>query len=82
MNQEIQFPEREEWNEESAKVIFPALIDGRLVDCTITADQLTQRFGSEQPPLVLFKLYRWDLEEEFEALIKQGLEDEQGNYCL
>lgn len=82
MNQAIQFPEREEWDEASGKIIFPVLINGRLVDCFITADQLIQRFGSKQSPLALFQLHRWDLEEEFEVLIEQDLEDELGNYSL
>ncbi|MBM5740773.1 hypothetical protein CKF66_23900 [Klebsiella pneumoniae] len=41
---------------------------------------LQQRFGAEGPAqwLAAFQEHRWDLEEEAEALIRDGQEDAQG----
>ncbi|MGS5156272.1 DUF1488 domain-containing protein, partial [Escherichia coli] len=36
MNQAIQFPDREEWNESKKCVCFPALVNGMQLTCAIT----------------------------------------------
>lgn len=82
MNQQIQFPDREEWDELSKQVRFPVLISGMLAECAIPQSLLFQRYGQEETPLRLFRQYRWDIEEEFEALIEQGLDGEDGLYVL
>ncbi|CAB5596235.1 DUF1488 domain-containing protein [Providencia hangzhouensis] len=82
MNQQIQFPDREEWDALSKQVRFPVLISGMLAECAISQSLLFQRYGKEETPLSLFQQHRWDIEEEFEALIEQGLDDYDGFYIL
>ncbi|WP_237387655.1 DUF1488 family protein [Xenorhabdus sp. Sc-CR9] len=82
MNQSIQFPDREEWNEIENKVLFPAMVDGLLVECMISADTIIIRYGKSNHPLELFRQHRWDLEEEFETVILSGNDDQQGRYYL
>lgn len=82
MNQLIQFPDREEWDDVSEVVRFPVLVSGLLAECTISQALLFQRYGKQETALVLFQQSRWDIEEEFEALILQGLDDENGIYVL
>ncbi|PHM46765.1 DUF1488 domain-containing protein [Xenorhabdus miraniensis] len=82
MNQSIQFPDREEWDENGNKVIFPAMVDGLLVECVISADEIIARYGQAHHPLVLFRQHRWDLEEEFETVILSGHDDQFGRYSL
>ena len=80
MNQAIQFPDREEWDESRQAVCFPALVNGMQLLCIITAATLTHRFGGESPAqwLAIFREHRWDIEEEAEELICQQQEDTQG----
>ena len=80
MNQAIQFPDRESWDAERQGVVFPALVNGRQLTCAISGQILQQRFGAEGPAqwLAAFQEHRWDLEEEAEALIRDGQEDAQG----
>ncbi|MBI6550599.1 DUF1488 domain-containing protein [Xenorhabdus lircayensis] len=82
MNQSIQFPDREEWNELENKVIFPAMVDGLLVECIISADEIAVRYGKAHHPLDLFRQHRWDLEEVFETVILSGHDDQFGRYSL
>ncbi|WP_226574554.1 DUF1488 family protein [Mangrovibacter yixingensis] len=84
MNQGIQFPEREEWNNELKAVVFTALVGGMQVYCAISQQVLTQRFGiqSVEKCLEQFRYHRWDLEEDAEMLIKAQQEDAQGWYWL
>lgn len=81
MNQAIQFPDREEWDEDSQCIKFPVLINGMLAECAISASFLHKRYGKNSGILHLFQSNRWDLEEEFEALIEQG-PDETDIYSL
>ncbi len=81
MNQALQFPDREEWNEDLQAVCFPALHHGMQLCCAIGATELHQRFGNGVP-LDLFQQNRWDLEEEAESLIVSDQEDAQGWYWL
>lgn len=81
MNQSIQFPDREEWDEVKKSVRFPVLVNGMLAECMISQSLLSYRYGDELP-LILFQRYRWDIEEEFEALVEQGFDDDNGFYIL
>ncbi len=75
MNQAIQFPDRESWDAERQGVVFPALVNGMQLTCAISGQILQQRFGAEGPAqwLAAFRReHRWDLEEEAEALIRDG----------
>ena len=80
MNQAIQFPDRESWDAERQGVVFPVLVNGMQLTCAISGQSLQQRFGAEGPAqwLAAFLEHRWDLEEEVEALIRDGQEDAQG----
>lgn len=80
MNQAIQFPDRESWDAERQGVVFPALVNGMQLTCAISGQILQQRFGAEGPAqwLAAFQEHRWDLEEEADALIRDGQEDAQG----
>ncbi|QFH68791.1 DUF1488 domain-containing protein [Enterobacter sp. E76] len=84
MNQSIQFPDVEQWNDDLRAVCFPALMGGFQVNCAIFAVSLTSRFGGETPAewLALFRQHRWDLEEEIEPLIAEGQDDDQGWFWL
>ncbi|WP_118987781.1 DUF1488 domain-containing protein [Photorhabdus sp. CRCIA-P01] len=83
MNQSIQFPDREEWSEQEQIVIFPALVNGLLVQCVISAKELLYRYGTEDHhPLSLFRQNRWDIEEEFELVINKEDDDHLGRYIL
>ncbi|EPF13240.1 MULTISPECIES: DUF1488 domain-containing protein [Cedecea] len=84
MNQAIQFPDREVWDESLQAICFPALVNGFQVNCAISAAAVATRFGgnSAQQWLALFRESRWDVEEEFETLIRSEQEDSQGWYWL
>ncbi|MDX7992507.1 DUF1488 domain-containing protein [Xenorhabdus sp. Reich] len=82
MNQSIQFPDREEWDEVGNRVMFPAIVDGLLVECMMSADVIIERYGKAHHPLDLFRQHRWDLEEEFETVISSGYDDQFGRYSL
>ncbi|CDL84359.1 DUF1488 domain-containing protein [Xenorhabdus szentirmaii] len=82
MNQSIQFPDREEWDEVGNRVMFPAIVDGLLVECMMSADVIIERYGEAHHPLELFRQHRWDLEEEFETVILSGQDDQFGRYFL
>ncbi len=78
MNQQIH-PDREEGCQASTL----SCVDQR--EClrnAIPQSLLFQRYGKEETPLSLFQQHRWDIEEEFEALIEQGLDDNDGLYIL
>jgi len=81
MNQAIQFPEREHWDEEKSAVCFPALVNGMLIMCAITGATLEGRFG-DVAPLNAFRVHRWDLEEEASDVIREGHDDDQGWFWL
>lgn len=77
MNQAIQFPDRETWNETEQAVTFPAMVNGFQLTCVISAAVLFQRFG-EGEPLEIFRAHRWDLEDLAQELIEEQQEDAQG----
>lgn len=80
MNQAIQFPDREEWDEQHQAICFPALVNGFQVMCGISGEIIASRSGGDNKELWLefFRMNRWDLEEEAEALIAAGEDDDQG----
>ncbi|RPH24006.1 DUF1488 domain-containing protein [Buttiauxella warmboldiae] len=84
MNQAIQFPEREQWDEKLQAICFPALVNGFQVRCGISGAIIASRYGgdNQQSWLELFRLHRWDLEEEAATLIATGEEDYQGWFWL
>ena len=80
MNQAIQFPDRDEWDEKLQAICFPASVNGFQVMCGISAEIITSSYGGDNKEswIELFRLNRWDLEEEAESLIEKGEEDAQG----
>lgn len=84
MNQSIQFPDREEWDETCAAVCFPALVNGMQCRCAIAGESLARRFGGDTPAqwLAAFRTNRWDLEEEAERLIVNQQDDGFGWFWL
>ena len=84
MNQAIQFPDREVWDEERQAVCFPALVNGFQMSCAMTSEAIAARFGGNcaEEWLTLFREHRWDIEEEVESLIEDDREDDQGWYWL
>lgn len=80
MNQAIQFPDREIWDEERQCIAFPALVNGIQLTCALRRTILQERFGGEVPEqwLAAFREHRWDLEDEAHELICDQLEDAQG----
>ncbi len=49
MNQAIQFPDREEWDENKKCVCFPALVNGMQLTCAISGESLAYRFTGDTP---------------------------------
>ena len=80
MNQAIQFPDREVWDEAHQCIAFPALVNGMQLTCALTLTVLKKRFGGEEPAqwLAAFREHRWDLEDEAQDLILDQREDAQG----
>lgn len=77
MNQAINFPDREAWDEELNAICFPAIVNGMGLTCAISAEALHQRFGKGEA-MALFMTYRWDLEEEAEIAILNDDVNAQG----
>lgn len=80
MNQAIQFPDREWWDDKRQAICFPAVVNGFQVMCGISGDIIASRYGGDnnESRLEQFRLHRWDLEEEAEAMIAEGEDDDQG----
>ncbi len=81
MNQTVQFPDYEYWDEDKQAVCFPALCHGMQLTCAIAEEGLHHRYGQGEA-LSLFRQNRWDLEEEAERLIVQQSDDSTGWYWL
>lgn len=77
MNQAIQFPDEETYIAEQDVVCFPVLVNGLRLNCGISGESLTSRFG-EGEAMALFQHHRWDLEDEAETAIRQEGIDAQG----
>lgn len=84
MNQAIQFPDRETWDDRLSAICFPALVNGFHVTCAISGETVASRYGGDSPQgwLAIFRTHRWDLEEEAQTLILDEQEDDQGWYWL
>ncbi|MGS0683476.1 DUF1488 domain-containing protein [Shewanella sp. 125m-7] len=91
MNQSILFPDLQDWDSESQTVVFPAQVQGANIECCISLAKLatlsaTTINAGEQDiankALAIFDDYRFDIEEEVEALIEQEIFDEQGRVVL
>lgn len=80
MNQAIQFPDRETWDEALCAVVFPVLVNGMQLSCAIKGESLAHRYGGDTPAVWLssFRDNRWDLEDEAEQAIRDVREDSQG----
>ncbi|MBZ7314355.1 DUF1488 domain-containing protein [Klebsiella oxytoca] len=80
MNQSIQFPDREVWDEAHQCIAFPVLVNGMQLTCALTSSVLKTRLGGEEPTqwLAAFREHRWDLEDEAQVLILDQQEDAQG----
>ncbi|CCG88788.1 DUF1488 domain-containing protein [Erwinia piriflorinigrans] len=78
MNQAIQFPEREWWDEARQAVCFSAQANGFQLTCAINGEELLRRFHKEGDALACFRLNRWELEELAERAIQHQQEDDQG----
>jgi len=76
VNQAIQFPDREEWDENKKCVCFPALVNGMQLTCAISGESLAYRFTGDTPEqwLASFRQHRWDLEEEASELEQSLIE--------
>lgn len=79
MNQSILFSDDAQWNEETQTVLFSAQQMGNLIRCRVAASWLESESGEEitndTDALRIFDEYRFDVEEQAEALI----EDEEFN---
>lgn len=84
MNQAIQFPDREVWDENSQTIRFPVLVGGFQRECAIGGSAIQQRYGGENAEqwLALFHAHRWDLEEEFERLVRDEADDADGRFVI
>lgn len=78
MNQAIQFPEREWWDEELQSVCFIALVNGFQITCAVHGEALLRRYQTELTALSAFGNNRWMLEEEAELAIQKQRENDQG----
>ncbi|MBK0002999.1 DUF1488 domain-containing protein [Erwinia sp. S38] len=78
MNQAIQFPEREWWDEGIQAVCFTVLVNGFQLVCAIHGEELLRRYHDEFIALEAFRKNRWDIEEEATHAIEQQQENDQG----
>lgn len=78
MNQSIQFPEREWWDEARHAVCFSAQANGFQLTCAINGGELLRRFHAQGDALTCFRLHRWELEDQAERAIQHQQEDDQG----
>ncbi|WP_300173493.1 DUF1488 domain-containing protein [uncultured Aliivibrio sp.] len=79
MNQSILFGDDAQWNEETQAILFSAQQMGNLIQCRVTISWLESESGdviiNNADALRIFEEYRFDVEEQAEALI----EDEEFN---
>ncbi len=80
MNQAIQFPDREQWDEAQQAILFPALVNGMQIQCALSQSSLIARFGllNKEAWIAQFQQCRWDIEDEAESLIKDEAWDDTG----
>lgn len=91
MNQNILFPELQDWDEQTQSVVFPAQVQGANIECRIGLLKLSEialtRLKStdssiKEKALTLFEEYRFDIEEEVETLIEHESFDEHGRLVV
>lgn len=85
MNQSIQFPDRETFDKEKSCVIFPALVNGIIIDCYISFNRLRQMFGQEltlEQLKEVFAAHRLDIEDMAEMLIENQADHDEGYIVL
>ncbi|MCG9731969.1 DUF1488 domain-containing protein [Shewanella sp. Isolate13] len=91
MNQSILFPDLQDWDAQTQSIVFPVQVQGANIECRISLNKLislssaTVDIGEQDianKALDLFDDYRFDIEEEVEALIGQEIFDEQGRVVL
>ncbi|OCH12125.1 hypothetical protein A6E05_11180 [Aliivibrio sp. 1S165] len=79
MNQSILFSDDVQWNEETQTILFSAQQMGNLIQCHVAISWLESESGeviiNDADALRVFEEYRFDVEEQAEALI----EDEEFN---
>lgn len=76
MNQDILFPDLQEWQSAQQRICFPAQMMGALIQCYISKGQLERMAGlvlrSEDDALRAFSSLRFDIEE----LATQAIEEQ------
>lgn len=91
MNQSILFPDLQDWDAQTQSIVFPVQVQGANIECRISLNKLislsstTVDIGEQDianKALELFDDYRFDIEEEVEALIEQEIFDEQGRVVI
>lgn len=75
----IIFPRKEAFDFDRDAVNFPAEIDGKTVQCSISTEALHDNFGGDRmDPVDCFRANRARVEAKAESLIKRGRTDEAG----
>lgn len=86
MNQSIQFPDLQHWDQAAQMVRFVALSMGQRIDCQVSLSWLEQqeslRDKSDDAILALFQRLRFDIEETVEAMIEDEEFAEDGSIKL
>lgn len=91
MNQNILFPDLQDWDEKTQSVVFPAQVQGANLECRIGLPKLSEMALTllkssdsdiKERALSLFEEYRFDIEEEVETLIERESFDEQGRLVV
>ncbi len=86
MNQSIQFPDLQHWDQAAQVVRFVALSMGQRIDCQVSLSWLEQqeslRDKSDDAILALFQRLRFDIEETVEAMIEDEEFAEDGSIKL
>lgn len=82
MNQNIIFPDLQDWDDASQQIIFPAQVMGANIKCRVSLSRLTKLHGEEltgeTQVLEAFEISRFDIEDYIEELIEQEKFDEDG----
>lgn len=86
MNQAILFPDRQEWNDASQSILFPALFGGTLIQCLVSVDYLERLSAiksiDKESGIEVFLQYRFDIEEIAEDLIENEQFDSFGQVII
>ncbi|KLV04995.1 DUF1488 domain-containing protein [Photobacterium ganghwense] len=82
MNQNILFPDLQQWDEQQQAVMFPAQQGGSLIACWVSLQWLVQHcqqpLSTEAEIMAAFGQYRFDLEEIAEDLIEEEAFNQDG----